>query len=185
MLGKAMVPGRQFRGVSMSLESRLLQAKKLESLGQLAAGIAHEANTPTQYVSDNTTFLQDAFTNRWRIIEGHKQLLKEAREGEVLPLPDRLEQLERDLEEYDLELFTEEVPSALEQALEELALAVSSAQDVGKGTDQGLSIANSVVVDQHAGELILLQNEGCGAEFIVRLPLQNAMEQREIESTTQ
>jgi signal transduction histidine kinase len=42
-------------------QAHLLQAHKLEAIGQLAAGVAHEINTPTQYVSDNTTFLQTAF----------------------------------------------------------------------------------------------------------------------------
>jgi PAS domain S-box-containing protein len=43
------------------LDAQIAHALKLESIGQLAAGIAHEINTPTQFVSDNVRFLQDAF----------------------------------------------------------------------------------------------------------------------------
>jgi signal transduction histidine kinase len=42
------------------LEVELHQAQKLEAVGQLAAGIAHEINTPIQYIGDNTRFLEDA-----------------------------------------------------------------------------------------------------------------------------
>ena len=43
------------------LQNQLAQAQKLESVGQLAAGIAHEINTPIQYIGDNAKFLEDSF----------------------------------------------------------------------------------------------------------------------------
>jgi PAS domain S-box-containing protein len=43
------------------LQTQLAQAQKLESVGQLAAGIAHEINTPIQYIGDNGKFLEDGF----------------------------------------------------------------------------------------------------------------------------
>ncbi len=43
------------------METQLLQSEKLESVGRLAAGIAHEINTPIQFIGDNLRFLEDSF----------------------------------------------------------------------------------------------------------------------------
>lgn len=58
-----------------SLELQLHQAQKLESVGQLAAGVAHEINTPMQYVGDNLGFLEKKVAQLEPIIEALQQFL--------------------------------------------------------------------------------------------------------------
>ncbi|HEY1957945.1 MAG TPA: ATP-binding protein [Polyangiaceae bacterium] len=54
------------------MESRLRQAQKLEAVGRLASGVAHEINTPVQFVNDSVSFLSDALTGFARVIEAHR-----------------------------------------------------------------------------------------------------------------
>ena len=48
------------RGEKARLEEELFRTRKLESIGTLAAGMAHEINTPLQYVSNNIQFIEKA-----------------------------------------------------------------------------------------------------------------------------
>jgi len=56
------------------IEGQLVQAQKLEAIGHLAAGIAHEINTPIQYVGDNTRFLMDTFKDLHKLLEVYDNL---------------------------------------------------------------------------------------------------------------
>ncbi len=91
-----------------NLQRQLAQSQKLESIGRLAAGIAHEINTPTQYVGDNVRFLSEAFEDLFRLLDRYEEVVGEGEKGELEVLK----------EEVDLEYLREEVPRAIEQSLD-------------------------------------------------------------------
>ncbi len=94
----------------------LAQAQKFESIGLLAAGIAHEINTPTQYIGDNTNFIKESFEELLGVVDHFKQCLDAARKGTLdEPLLDKMEAV---LEDADVEFLAEEIPQAVEQTLE-------------------------------------------------------------------
>jgi len=94
-----------------SMEVQLRHAQKLEAIGQLAAGIAHEINTPIQYVGDNTIFLRDAFRDLDTFI---LELQAGAAEGASLDPGG----IRRRLEDLDAEYLMGEIPRAIQQTLE-------------------------------------------------------------------
>lgn len=98
------------------LEVQLRQTQKLESIGQLAAGIAHEINTPIQYISDNLTFLQGAFSDLQALVREYQAFIAAAEGGAI---PTSMLSRIRDMEgERDLAFLEQNVPGSVVMALD-------------------------------------------------------------------
>jgi PAS domain S-box-containing protein len=107
--------GRDITGREVA-EMELLHAQKLEAVGRLASGIAHEINTPIQFVGDNTRFLQDSFGCLQGLLNKYQEFLSTAASGTLRP--DFLAEVRRAEEEADFAYLREEIPKALTQTLE-------------------------------------------------------------------
>lgn len=99
-----------------NMRRRLLHSEKLESVGRLAAGIAHEINTPTQYVVTNIDFLAGAFDDVNELI-GELESLNQTKEPVK---PEDAATFESILKDADWDYLSTEIPDAIQQSVDGL-----------------------------------------------------------------
>jgi PAS domain S-box-containing protein len=115
---------RVFRGITVDvtrqkkLEMELLQAQKLESVGRLAAGVAHEINTPIQFVSDSIHFVCDAMADMAAVVASYGDLHAAVTAGAATDT--QAAAVEAAIEQADLAYLLENIPKALGRSLEGL-----------------------------------------------------------------
>ena len=136
---------------------QLQLAQKLEAIGGLAAGIAHEINTPTQFITDNTHFLTNAFGELAQLQEAGRRFRKAAAAQPVLAAA--LKALAAVEQEIDYAYLQKEIPNALKQNLEGLGRVARIVQSLKEfshpqnaqrnSTDLNHVISTAITVSRH------------------------------------
>lgn len=133
----------------VNLQRQLALAQKMEAIGQLASGIAHEINSPIQYVINNIAFIQQAYTDI-------HPLLHEINRIKHYTLPSTCVDL---IDKIQFDYLVEEIPQSLDEAFEginRVATIISALRRFshpGEGekvlTDLNQALESALIVCRH------------------------------------
>jgi len=98
-------------------KNHIVQSEKLASIGQLAAGVAHEINNPVGYVSSNLGTIQEYIETMRAVLELFKQL-QDLPEGQAEQRDVLVSRINKIKEEEDLDFILEDIDNVLQESME-------------------------------------------------------------------
>jgi PAS domain S-box-containing protein len=132
------------------LQRELRRSQKLESVGQLASGIAHEINTPVQFVGDNFRFFEHAFEMAFALVDAYRAAL--APDRPPLSWNERCAFVDTAERMADVDYLRTEVPRAIKEArdgVDRIATIVRAMRSFGHpdGAEQCPADINECLAD--------------------------------------
>lgn len=152
------------------LEADLAQKNKLESVGSLAAGIAHEINTPIQFISHNLTFLQDSFTALLQLLELTEKYRRLGQQGDLSVDADAVIKTAR--EEADMDFLVEEGRAAIIESIDGATRISAIVKSIKAFSHPGSTEKSTIDMNQLIRDTLLIsKNEWKNvADILVDLP---------------
>ncbi len=112
----------------VSTRARLVQEEKLTSVGRLASGIAHEINTPIQFVNDSIVFIRDAMKDVTTLIAKYQDWHCTLQDGR--PWSEAAGEIAKAEQDADLPYIVENLPGAIQSSLDGLARVATIVRSV-------------------------------------------------------
>jgi PAS domain S-box-containing protein len=98
------------------MERQLIKAQRLDAIGQLAAGIAHEINTPTQFIHNNIEFLEESCQTLLDLCQTLPELYAKVKSGQAAQ--EIVQTIQEMMGKADLDYLPHEIHDALKGSLE-------------------------------------------------------------------
>jgi len=127
-------------------QRQLLQADRLSTIGQLAAGVAHEINNPIGYVQSNLETLRDYVSSLFRLISTQDAALRQFGQSHAT----QIQQIEKVREEIDFDFLSKDLPTLLAESQEGVSRVRKIIQDLREFSRAGHA-EDWTLADIHAG----------------------------------